>query len=48
MDGSLVTFTAARMHFVEGHTQGEVAEVLGVSRKTVVRLLKELSAQARC
>ncbi|TQF09471.1 helix-turn-helix domain-containing protein [Myxococcus llanfairpwllgwyngyllgogerychwyrndrobwllllantysiliogogogochensis] len=36
------------MHFVEGHTQGEVAEVLGVSRKTVVRLLKELSAQARC
>ncbi|NTX34324.1 RNA polymerase sigma factor [Myxococcus sp. CA051A] len=40
--------TAARLHFVEGHTQGEVAEVLGVSRKTVVRLLKRLWVQARC
>ncbi|AKF86694.1 hypothetical protein MFUL124B02_31350 [Myxococcus fulvus 124B02] len=33
---------AARLHFVDGHTQGEVAEVLGVSRKTVVRLLGAL------
>ncbi|MFY2562685.1 RNA polymerase sigma factor [Corallococcus terminator] len=40
--------TAAQLHFVEGHTQGEVAVVLGVSRKTVVRMLQRLSAQARC
>ncbi|MFP2930582.1 RNA polymerase sigma factor [Pyxidicoccus sp. 3LG] len=40
--------TAALLHFVEGHTQGEVAQVLGVSRKTVVRMLGQLSARVRC
>ncbi len=39
--------TAALLHFVDGHTQGEVAEVLGVSRKTVVRMLGQLAARAR-
>lgn len=36
--------TAAFLHFVDGHTQGEVAKVLGVSRKTVVRMLGGLAA----
>ena len=39
--------TAALLHFVDGHTQGEVAEVLGVSRKTVVRMLGQLAGRAR-
>jgi RNA polymerase sigma-70 factor (ECF subfamily) len=39
--------TAAMLHFVEGHTQGEVAQALGVSRKTVVRMLGQLTARAR-
>jgi RNA polymerase sigma factor (sigma-70 family) len=39
--------TAAVLHFVDGHTQGEVAEVLGVSRKTVVRMLGQLAVRAR-
>ncbi|WP_163783210.1 RNA polymerase sigma factor [Myxococcus vastator] len=37
--------TAALLHFVEGHTQGEVAVLMGVSRKTVVRMLGRLQAQ---
>ncbi|WP_164012209.1 RNA polymerase sigma factor [Pyxidicoccus trucidator] len=39
--------TAALLHFVDGHTQGEVAQVLGVSRKTVVRMLGQLTVRAR-
>lgn len=39
--------TAALLHFVDGHTQGEVAQVLGVSRKTVVRMLGQLAVRAR-
>ncbi|NMO18013.1 sigma-70 family RNA polymerase sigma factor [Pyxidicoccus fallax] len=38
---------AARLHFVDGHTQGEVARALGVSRKTVVRMLGQLTARVR-
>ncbi|MCY1018618.1 RNA polymerase sigma factor [Pyxidicoccus sp. MSG2] len=39
--------TAALLHFVDGHTQGEVAEVLGVSRRTVVRMLGQFAGRAR-
>lgn len=38
---------AAMLHFVDGHTQGEVARVLGVSRKTVGRMLGQLTVRAR-
>jgi RNA polymerase sigma factor (sigma-70 family) len=39
--------TAALLHFVDGYTQGEVAQALGVSRKTVVRMLGQLAVRAR-
>jgi predicted DNA-binding protein (UPF0251 family) len=39
--------TAARLHFVDGHTQEEVAQVLGVSRKTVGRVLGGLTTRGR-
>ncbi|AEI63998.1 RNA polymerase, sigma-24 subunit, ECF subfamily protein [Corallococcus macrosporus] len=39
------TLMAALLHFAAGHTQGEVAALLGVSRKTVVRMLGRLQTQ---
>lgn len=39
--------TVALLHFVEGHTQEEVAEALGISRKTVGRILARLMDRAR-
>ncbi|HUB07428.1 MAG TPA: sigma-70 family RNA polymerase sigma factor [Myxococcales bacterium] len=37
----------AALHYLEGLDQGEVAEVLGVSRRTVVYRLTEFQARAR-
>lgn len=37
--------TVARLHFVDGRTQEEVAQVLGVSRKTVGRVLGGLTTR---
>lgn len=39
--------TAAWLHHVDGLDQGEVARVLGVSRRTVVTRLAEFAANAR-
>lgn len=39
--------TVARLHFVDGRTQEEVAQVLGVSRKTVGRVLGGLTTRGR-
>jgi RNA polymerase sigma-70 factor (ECF subfamily) len=39
--------TAAFLYFVEGHTTGEVAQVLDLSRKTVGKLLAQFAERAR-
>lgn len=41
------TLTAATMHFVEGHTLEEVAQTLGITRKTVAARLNRLMERVR-
>ena len=37
----------ALLHFVDGMDQGQVAETLGISRRTVINRLQEFTARAR-
>lgn len=46
-DEDELTLTAATMHWVEGHTLEEVAQTLGVTRKTVAARLTRLSERAK-
>lgn len=41
------TLTAALLYFVEGYSMEEIGEVLGLTRKTVGRLLEEFATRAR-
>ena len=41
------TLTAAFLYFAEHHTQEEIAEVLGVSRKTTSKMLRQFTERAR-
>ena len=40
-DELAMIYKTCKLYYEEGYTQNEIAEILGISRPTVARLLKE-------